>query len=93
VIQRILADVKILLPSIVAPGHGPVGNIAHLDVMDGYIRQLNALVQEAITHCASEQDIALISIPEEYQHFLFPIFFTTNLQFINQRQMNTGEKI
>jgi cyclase len=88
VIQRILAEVKTLQPSIVVPGHGPMGNIAHLDVMDGYIRQLNALVQEAITQGASEQDIALISIPEEYQHFLFPIFFTTNLQFIYKRQLN-----
>jgi cyclase len=85
VIQRILGEVKALNPSIVVPGHGPVGSLEHLDVLDRYISQLKSLAEEAIKNGFSEDDLSKISVPSEYRHFLFSVFFTTNLQFIFRR--------
>jgi cyclase len=86
VIQRVLADVKALQPSILVPGHGPVGSVEHLALLDGYINHLDLLVQGAKRQGLTEQDLAKIPVPDEYQHFIFPSFFTTNLLFMSQRQ-------
>ena len=87
VIQRVLADVKVLQPSILVPGHGPVGTIEHLDVLDGYINNLNTSVEDAIILGLTEVELDNIPIPRPYQQFLFRMFFATNLKFVYQRQM------
>jgi cyclase len=85
VVLRVLAEVKSLQPSIVVPGHGPVGRAEHLDILGGYIHCLNTLANAAIEQGLPEQDLATFAVPMEYQHFIFPMFFTSNLQFIYQR--------
>jgi cyclase len=87
VIQRVLADVKMLQPAIVVPGHGPVGKLEHLDILHGYIAQLKALACHKIQQGASEDELDKIPIPQEYQHYIFPVFFSANLKFIYQRQL------
>lgn len=42
VVQAILMEIKDLKPSILVPGHGPVGKIEHLDVLYGYIERLKS---------------------------------------------------
>jgi hypothetical protein len=86
VVQHILAEVKQMRPKIVVPGHGPVGNITQLDILDGYINKLHTLVQAVMDRGGSEEELAHIPIPGEYQHYIFPIFFTVNLQFMYKRQ-------
>jgi glyoxylase-like metal-dependent hydrolase (beta-lactamase superfamily II) len=89
-IQRIMAQVRKLQPKTLVPGHGPVGQTAHLDWMDEYIDKLNALVREAIQKGATEAEIEKIAMPGEYQHLIFPSFFPANLKFLYQRQVNRG---
>ncbi len=86
VIQRILAEVKLLHPSVVVPGHGPVGSIEQLDILDGYINQLKTLADEAIRHGVPEEELARTAIPDEYRHFIFSMFFSVNLQFMYQQR-------
>lgn len=82
VIQDVLAEIKKLNPTILVPGHGPVGKIEHLDILVEYIRQLQALALEAIKRGATEEELRKITIPIEYQKYSMPIFFTSNLQFM-----------
>ena len=87
IILRILSEVKLLKPTFVVPGHGPVGKIEQLDILDGYIHQLKALVGHAIHQGAGEEDIASIPIPKKYQQWGFQLFFTTNLKFLYKRKL------
>jgi cyclase len=87
VIQRILAQVKLLNASIFVPGHGPVGGIEHLDILAGYITKLNILAKEAVQRGISEGELDQVTIPDEYQHFIFSTFFAVNLRFMYHRQL------
>lgn len=86
-IHRILAEVRKLQAKTLVPGHGPVGQTAHLDWMDEYIDRLNAFAYEVIQKGATEAEIDKIAIPSEYQHMIAPSFFTLNLKFLYQRQV------
>lgn len=90
-IQRILLEVKLMKPSILVPGHGPVGKIEHLDILDSYIHQLKALVGNAVNRGATKEEIAKIQIPPKYRHWNFPDFFSVNINFLYQRQLKTAE--
>jgi cyclase len=85
VIQRALGEIKQLNPSILVPGHGPVGKMVHLDIEYGYINCLKELAQDAIRQNLSEDELTRIPIPREYEHFLFPTFFTANLQSMKRQ--------
>jgi cyclase len=87
VIQRILAQVKLLNASIFVPGHGPVGGVEHLDILAGYINQLNILARDAVQQGISEEELDHLSIPDDYQHYVFSTFFTVNLKFLYNRQL------
>jgi hypothetical protein len=86
-IQQILAEVRKLHAKIFVPGHGPVGDASTLDWMDEYIDSLNAIINEAINKGATEEEIGLTGMPEEYKHLIFPNFFMANLKFLYQRQL------
>ncbi len=88
VVQRVLAEVKMLNPSIVIPGHGPTGTFQHLDVLDAYISRLKAEVQDALNQNLPEEKLANIPIPEEYGDFIFPVFFLANLKFLFQKELS-----
>lgn len=88
-IKLILAQVRELQAKIFIPGHGPVGQTRHLDWMDEYINTLNALVRNAIENELAEAEIDRIAMPKEYQHLIFPTFFSQNLIFLYQRQQTS----
>jgi cyclase len=88
VILDILAKVRLLNASIFVPGHGPVGSIEHLEKFANYINQMKILAVDAVRQGVSEDELDQIIIPNEYRHFIFPIFFTANLKFLYQRQIN-----
>ncbi len=85
VVQRVLADVKALQPSIVVPGHRPLGSSEHLDILDGYINKLKMIATEAVSRNLAEDKLVITPVPKEYQHFLFKPFFATNLRFLYRR--------
>ncbi len=87
VIQSVLAQVRQMQPSIVVPGHGPVGGPEHLDVLDGYINRLKSIAADAFSRGLTEEELGQVPIPEEYKHFLFSVFFGVNLKFLYQRQL------
>ncbi len=84
---RILAEVKLLKPSTVVPGHGPCGKIEHLDLLDGYIHHLLAMVGNAIHRGATEDELASTPIPQKYRAWSFQPFFTSNLRFLYRRKV------
>jgi glyoxylase-like metal-dependent hydrolase (beta-lactamase superfamily II) len=86
-IQHILAQVRKLQAKIYVPGHGPVGQIAHLDWMDEYINTLNTLVREAIKSGATEAEMDNIAVPGKYQHLPYATFYPVNLKFIYRQQL------
>ncbi len=91
VIFRILAETKLLKPTIVVPGHGPSGKIEHLDLLDGYIHRLLAMVGNAIHRKATEDELTNIPIPEKYQDWSFQPFFTANLRFLYRSKIGPKE--
>jgi glyoxylase-like metal-dependent hydrolase (beta-lactamase superfamily II) len=86
-IKDILAQVRQLHAKIFVPGHGPVGDASTLDWMDEYIDSLNAIINAAINKGATQEEIGLTGMPEEYKHLIFPNFFMANLKFLYQRQL------
>jgi cyclase len=92
-VQHYLAQIRKLKAQTFVPGHGPVGQITHLDWMDEYIHTLNALVSEAIHRGATEADMDNIPIPGKYQHLPYAILFPVNLKCIYQQQMTLGAQV
>ena len=92
-IQHILAQVRKLQAKIYVPGHGPVGQIAHLEWMDEYINTLNTLVREAIKSGATEAEMDNIAVPGKYQHLPYATFYPVNLKFIYRQQLTLGAGI
>jgi cyclase len=90
---RTLAEVRKLRAKRFVPGHGPVGQISHLDEMEEYINTLNTLVSKAIQKGVSEAEIDKIAMPAKYQHMIFPTFFTDNLRFLYQRQIRNESRL
>jgi hypothetical protein len=86
-IQSILAQVRMLQARIFVPGHGPVGQAAHLDQLDDYIDTLRELVREAIHKGATEADIEKIGIPGKFQSWIIPTFFPSNLKHLYDKQV------
>ena len=87
IVRRCIAEIRALQPTILVPGHGPVGQIEDLDEMDEYISTLYVLVNEAIINGANEEEIDKIAMPGKYQHLVFPALFKANLKFLYKRQM------
>ena len=84
-----MGEVRNLQPKILVPGHGPVGQISHLDGMEEYIDTLEALVIKAIKKGVTEEQIEQLSIPVKYQNLIYPSFFLDNMKFLYQRQIKS----
>lgn len=75
----ILERVEQLEIETIVPGHGEVCSINELQEVKGYVKNLMALVEEAIQ---SNQSIDDILVPEAYQDWYFTQYFKANLQKI-----------
>jgi len=73
---------KTLNPKYIVPGHGPLGNKTSIDQMIKYLNNISDLVDSAIQNNFTEDEIKIISIPEEYQDWWYERFFPPNLVFL-----------
>ena len=74
---NILERVELLDVEIIVPGHGEVCSMKELHEVKGYIKDIIALVTEAVQ---SKKSIDDILVPEAYQDWYFTIYFKTNLK-------------
>ncbi len=87
-VQQCLVEVRNLNPRLLVPGHGEVGSLADLDLLDGYLGLLDTLVHQAI-QTGMAPDLLLSSrIPSKYLTWRFPQFFQANLKFLYQKHLS-----
>jgi glyoxylase-like metal-dependent hydrolase (beta-lactamase superfamily II) len=60
---EILEQISGLGPTAIMPGHGPMGELAHLGTMAAYLRTLDAMVDDAVTSGLSDEAVANIPVP------------------------------
>jgi len=77
-----LERIEALDPSIVIPGHGPVGDKSHLAIMAGYIHALKILGAGLAQRGAGEQEMASQPVPPAYGPWWYSRFFLPNLKFL-----------
>ena len=76
---------------LVVPGHGPVGDADHFTAMIQYLRDLEALAQDALGHGVKEAELARISVPAAYADWSLEHFFLPNLRFLYARAAGKGK--
>ncbi|MCP8968256.1 MBL fold metallo-hydrolase [Ectobacillus ponti] len=77
---HILEQVEQLDIETIIPGHGEVCSVRELHEIKGYIREITALVAEAIR---SKGGIDGIAVPKAYRDWYFATYFKSNLQKIH----------
>jgi glyoxylase-like metal-dependent hydrolase (beta-lactamase superfamily II) len=82
-----LQQIADLNPSVLVPGHGPVGEADSLQTMQQYVRTLDGLAQKMVGNGENEETIDDMAIPEPYADWLFAVFFSLNMHFLYQRWM------
>jgi cyclase len=80
-----LQEVSDLGPSVLVPGHGPVGPADSLMAMSRYVHTLDDLARQMVQDGEAEQAIDETAIPEPYDEWLFSSFFPGNMHFLYQR--------
>jgi glyoxylase-like metal-dependent hydrolase (beta-lactamase superfamily II) len=77
---RILDDVKKLGPQVWVPGHGAVTDVATANLIQVYMRALDAAVATAIEGQLAAEEIAALSGPSEFANLDNPSMFGRNVQ-------------
>jgi glyoxylase-like metal-dependent hydrolase (beta-lactamase superfamily II) len=77
--------------NLVVPGHGPVGDADHFTAMIQYLRDLEALAQDALRHGVRKVELARISVPAAYADWSVEHFFLPNLRFMYDRAAGKGK--
>jgi cyclase len=82
---HILEEVSDLAPSLLVPGHGPVGAADSLQLMAQYVRTLDELARKMVQNGEAEEMIDEMPVPAPYDEWLFSAFFPVNMHFLYQR--------
>lgn len=80
-LKKCLIKMKALNPSILVPGHGPVGNRNDIDVLLNYLENINQLAEVQIKKGLEPEEIKEIPMPAAYQHWLLGRFYLPNVKF------------
>jgi glyoxylase-like metal-dependent hydrolase (beta-lactamase superfamily II) len=64
------------------PGHGPVGDASHLDLMVSYIKAVEEIGAGLAKQRATEQEIASQAVPEAFQTWWYSKFFLPNIKYM-----------
>ena len=80
-LKKCLIKMKALNPSILVPGHGPVGNRNDIDVLLNYLENINQLAEVQIKKGLEPEEIKEIPMPAAYQHWLLGRFYLPNIKF------------
>src|SRR5262245_16599588 len=71
-IRRTISRIMQLPAETFVPGHGQLGNAGDVEKMLGYIDTLEALVEEGMRKCMTDDVLAHLPIPNEYHNWIFP---------------------
>lgn len=82
-----LEDLKKLDAKFIVPGHGVVGDNKRVDQMINYIHKVNHIVDDAIVHNLTEEELKLTDIPNEFKSWWFSRFFLPNLVISYQKKI------
>jgi cyclase len=83
-----------LAPSLLLPGHGPVGTAESLSVLAQYVRTLDGMAHKMVEDAIAEETIDEMPMGEAYADWLFTAFFPVNMHFLYQRWLKrTGESL
>ena len=86
-----LKEVSKMDAEFFVPGHGPVGTLAHLEQMAGYIEHCVQMARTlANDGMASDEYVELVSVPDEYAAWERPDLYYDNLRFTCRRLVNAG---
>ena len=89
-IRRTLSRIMQLPAEILVPGHGQLGNAGDVEKMVRYIDRLETLVEEGLQKGMTDDDLARLSMPDEYRDWIFPAFFPSNLKFLYELRSRGG---
>ena len=65
-------------------GHGPVGSLADVEAMTGYIQEMQEMVKQAVQAGIPREEIAKWLVPEKYLDWLFTNFYQENVLFLHK---------
>lgn len=83
---RILGEIAQLDAGTFVGGHGPLGTIEDVRLIERYIPALQALAAEVVAAGGSSDDAAAQPIPEPFAHLRDVMFtFSSNMRFLHQR--------
>jgi cyclase len=86
---NILKDIQKIEADCYVPGHGEVGTTADLDLLIGYIEDLQATAQKlAIEGSLDRASIMAQPVPEKYRSWHFRNFYFANLRVLLQATNN-----
>jgi len=84
---HILGAVSDLAPTLLVPGHGPVGTGESLAVMKQYVQTLDDLARKMVEDGEAEESIDEMAVPEPFDDWLFGSFFPGNMHYLYQRHL------
>jgi len=88
-----LEAVSDLAPTVLVPGHGPVGMADSLIQMGQYVQTLDGLARQMVEDGEAEETIDAMAIPEPYDDWLFSSFFPGNVSFLYQRWLGEQGRV
>jgi glyoxylase-like metal-dependent hydrolase (beta-lactamase superfamily II) len=81
-LEKTLYKVLALDPRIAVPGHGPVGNASSVQVLIGYLDDLQKLVGHMIEKAGNKNSTLSIPVPDAYKNWGLRSFYPGNLGFL-----------
>jgi glyoxylase-like metal-dependent hydrolase (beta-lactamase superfamily II) len=85
---QILDDVEALGAQVFVPGHGRVGSVADLAPTRQYVHILADLARNLVEAGKSEEAIHELSVPQPFEDWVAPNFFTLNMRTLYRRQQS-----
>jgi len=83
-----LAELEIMKPLIIVPGHGDPGGTEMIRSMADYIEELERIVREIKDAGQNAEDIDNIPLPEKYRSWIVGNYFYSNLRYLFSCQGN-----
>lgn len=69
----------------VVPGHGPLGGNEAFEEMIAYFEMLEMETVKLLDEGKTAETIGEIAVPEDYQDYMFPKFYESNIRFMLKR--------
>jgi glyoxylase-like metal-dependent hydrolase (beta-lactamase superfamily II) len=92
-LKKCLNKIKVMKPSILVPGHGPIGNKNDIDVLLNYLDHINHMAEVQIKRGLEPEQVKESPIPVAYQSWLLGRFYLPNIKFQMKQLLEQKNKI